>query len=196
MKKRTFILILLTSVMIYSLYSCQSGDLKKEASNESIETKDSLIKRGNYLVTIGGCNDCHSPKHLGVHGPEIDSLNMLSGFSSNNPIPKFSGVDLKKTGMVANEDATAFGGPWGISFAANLTPDETGIGNWSEGQFKNALRHGKYMGLDGSRTILPPMPWQNYAQLSDKDIKAVFYYLKSLKPFKNKVPQFVPAAKG
>jgi hypothetical protein len=85
-------------------------------------------------------------------------------------------------------DLTAAAGPWGVSFAANLTPDETGIGNWTEEQFKKAMTQGKFKGLDGSRTLLPPMPWTNFQTLSNDELHSIFAYLKSIKPVKNVVP--------
>lgn len=85
---------------------------------------------------------------------------------------------------------TAFVGPWGISYASNLTPDrETGIGAWSEKDFMLAMRKGKHLGV--GRPILPPMPWQSVGSLSDPDLRALFAYLKSQPPVKNKVPEYV-----
>ena len=70
-----------------------------------------------------------------------------------------------------NDDLTAWSGAWGVSFAANLTPDETtGIGLWCEELFVNAIKNGKHMGA--GRPILPPMPWFWYNQLPDDDLKA------------------------
>jgi hypothetical protein len=63
--------------------------------------------------------------------------------------------------------STATIGPWGMSFAGNLTPDDTGIGNWTYENFEKAMRKGKFKGLDGSRPILPPMPWQMLANVTD-----------------------------
>jgi hypothetical protein len=190
-KKALFIIFITASVLVYSLNSCDTSKPKAQTANEILPTKDSLIKRGNYLVSIIGCGDCHSPKHMGAHGPEIDSLNMLSGFPSNRPHPApFKGK------VEFADDLTAAVGPWGTTFAANITSDPTGIGNWSEEQFKNALRHGKHKGLNEERDIMPPMPWQNFSQLTDADLKAVFYYLKSTKPFKNVVPDSKPAKRG
>jgi cytochrome c553 len=83
---------------------------------------------------------------------------------------------------------TAAIGPWGISYAANLTPDDTGTGNWTEAQFMKAIREGKSKGLDGARPLLPPMPWEVARNMSDEDLKAVFAYLQSVKPIKNVVP--------
>jgi hypothetical protein len=88
----------------------------------------------------------------------------------------------------------AWVGPWGVSFASNLTPDnETGIGTLSEAMFIKTLREGKLMGV--GRPLLPPMPWPAFAQKTDEDLKAIYAYLMSLKPIKNKVPDPVPPPK-
>ena len=61
---------------------------------------------------------------------------------------------------------TAWVGPWGISYAANLTPDKaTGIGTLTEEMFIKTLREGKYMGV--GRPLLPPMPWEVLAKKTD-----------------------------
>ena len=89
-------------------------------------------------------------------------------------------------------DLTAWSGPWGVSYAMNLTPDEnTGIGSWSEETFVKALRTGKHMGQ--SRDILPPMPWHWISQASDDDLKAIYAYLRTIPPVKNRVPDAVIA---
>jgi hypothetical protein len=75
-----------------------------------------------------------------------------------------------------------------MSFAANITSDATGIGNWTEAQFFTALRKGKYKGQETGRPLLPPMPWMNYKNMSDEDMRAIFYYLKATKPVENVVP--------
>lgn len=152
-------------------------------------TPEEIVKRGKYLVAITGCNDCHSPKKMGAQGPEIIPELMLSGYPSDRPIVKFEDKMIKTGFAQFYPDLTAAAGPWGLSFAGNLTPDETGIGTWTEEQFKKALTQGKFKGLDGSRMLLPPMPWVNYVTMADEDIKAIFSYLKTLKPVKNIVPQ-------
>ena len=84
-------------------------------------------------------------------------------------------------------DITTFVGPWGISYAANLTPDSaSGIGAWSEATFINTIRSGKHLG--NGRDILPPMPWPFVSKLTDEDLKSVYAYLMSLPPVSNKVP--------
>jgi hypothetical protein len=86
-----------------------------------------------------------------------------------------------------NGNLTAWSGPWGVTYAANLTPDEnTGIGIWTDDMFVNALQKGKHMGA--GRLILPPMPWNWYGQLPPDDLKAILAYLKSIKPIANRVP--------
>jgi hypothetical protein len=86
-------------------------------------------------------------------------------------------------------DITAFVGPWGISYTANLTSDSaTGIGAWPEQSFINAIRTGKHLGNPNDRDILPPMPWNIIREMTDDDLKAVYAYLQSLPPINNKVP--------
>jgi hypothetical protein len=90
-------------------------------------------------------------------------------------------------GRTTTNDLTAWVGPWGTSFAANLTPDSnTGLGSWTEEMFMKALRTGKHLGQ--GRDILPPMPWQMIGQMTDRDLKSVFAYLRSIPPVNNMVP--------
>ena len=149
------------------------------------------VERGKYLVTGMGCNDCHTPMKMGPNGPEPDMTRMLSGHPEKmkmGPPPKMSG------GWVAAGAATftAWAGPWGISYTANLTPDQnTGLGIWTEDMFITAIREGKHMGK--SRPILPPMPWPAFKNLSDDDLKAIFAYLRTIPPVVNHVPEPVIA---
>ncbi len=148
------------------------------------------MERGQYLVGITGCHDCHSPKIMGPQGPELDPARLLSGFPADRQLPP---VPENAAGWALMAmDLTAAVGPWGTSFAANITSDETGIGNWTEEQFERALRHGLYKGLEGSRPLLPPMPWQNLANLKPEDMRDMFAYLKSTKPVENVVPAPIP----
>jgi hypothetical protein len=152
-------------------------------------SEEELIVRGKYLVTIGGCNDCHSPKIMTPNGPAPDPSRLLSGHIQSEVLPTID-KNIGKDGWVRfNMNLTAAAGPWGVSFAANLTPHETGIGNWSYEQFKTAIQKGKYKGLEAGRMLLPPMPWQMYQHLEEVDLKALFAYLNSLPPVNNLVPQ-------
>ncbi|MGH9411428.1 MAG: diheme cytochrome c-553 [Vicinamibacterales bacterium] len=139
-----------------------------------------------------GCNDCHTPKKMGPAGPEPDMSRMLSGQPEHEklPAPKATGPWIAAT----TGNMTAWSGPWGVSFAANLTPDRnTGLGIWTEAMFVKALRTGKHMGT--SRPILPPMPWQDLRMLTDQDLTAIFAYLKTIPPVANHVPDPIPPQK-
>ncbi|MEO5591480.1 MAG: c-type cytochrome [Chitinophagaceae bacterium] len=172
--------------------SCNQSVVEATTANQPI-SHDSLVKRGEYLVTFGGCNHCHTPKKFGPAGPEADKELLLSGHPSSVPIGPIDTAVLKNW-VLFNGMTTAFVGPWGVSFAANLTSDSTGIGNWTEEQFVTALRHGKFKGLENNRMLLPPMPWDDMGKLTDEDINALFTYLKSTKPVKNVVPLAIPPA--
>ena len=187
MRKIIYVLIGLVSIMATCIVSCNNSDTKKEATQGAI-SNDSLIKRGAYLVAISGCDDCHTPKKMGAMGPEPDMELRLSGYRSDVPLPPVDTNVIKKGWVLGNAELTGWAGPWGASFAANITSDETGIGSWTEEQFKKALTQGKWKGMDSNRTLLPPMPWQGFSNLTDEDVKAIFAFLKSTKPVKNIEP--------
>ena len=187
MRKTIYVLIGLVSIMATCIVSCNNSDTKKEATQGAI-SNDSLIKRGAYLVAITGCDDCHTPKKMGAMGPEPDMELRLSGYRSDVPLPPVDTNVIKKGWALGNAELTGWAGPWGASFAANITSDETGIGSWTEEQFKKALTQGKWKGMDSNRTLLPPMPWQGFSNLTDEDVKAIFAFLKSTKPVKNIEP--------
>jgi hypothetical protein len=152
----------------------------------------SPVERGQYLVTITGCNDCHTPFKMSANGPEPDMSRQLSGHPAalKMPPPPALGKEWVWGGSATN---TAFVGPWGVSYAANLTPDDkTGLGTWNEEMFIRALRLGKHLG--NSRPIQPPMPWPWYGKMTDEDLKAMFAYLRSIPPISNDVPPWTPSA--
>jgi mono/diheme cytochrome c family protein len=151
------------------------------------------VSRGQYLVEGIGCGDCHTPKKMGPNGPELDPSRLLSGHPEGTvlpPAPAAQGPWIAS----ASWDLTAWSGPWGVSYAMNLTPDEnTGIGSWSEETFVQALRTGRHMGV--SRPILPPMPWENFKNLGDEDLRSMYAYLRSINPVHNRVPEPTPPVK-
>ena len=146
------------------------------------------IERGRMLVLGGGCHDCHTPKKFGPAGMEFNMDLQLSGHPEEAKVDAPFKQDPKNPYTVhANAHLSAWSGAWGVSYAANLTPDtNTGLGIWTEKMFVDALKTGKHMGT--SRPILPPMPWNWYGQLPEEDLKAIFAYLKSIKPVANRVP--------
>jgi len=154
-----------------------------------------LVAQGKYLVNLGGCNHCHSPKLMGPNGPVVDTTKLLSGAPAAAPIPAVpeGAPGPGKWGVMTTMDLTTWAGPWGVSFARNLTPDrETGLGSWTEAMFIKSFRTGKDMGE--GRPILPPMPWEDIGQMKDSDLKAMFAYLKSLKPIHNPTHDPIPPA--
>ena len=154
------------------------------------------VERGKYIVDTIGCDDCHSPKNFTPEGiPIPDMTKRLSGHPGGQ-MPPFDKNVLKPGNWYAMApDLTAYAGPWGVSYAANLTPDDqTGIGLWTEEVFVAAIRTGKHMGA--GRPILPPMPWYYYKNLTDDDLKAVFAYLKSIPAISNPVPAPVGPAEA
>lgn len=150
-----------------------------------------IVKRGNYLVLTAGCHDCHTPTKMGPQGPEPDMSLALSGHPAAMKLPPPPAASGPWIASIA-ASMTAWAGPWGISYTANLTPDkETGLGGYTEAQFMQTIRNGKKQGR--GRPLLPPMPWPMYKNFTDDDLKAIFAYLQSIKPIKNKVPEPVIA---
>ena len=151
-------------------------------------------QRGEYLVRITGCSDCHTPLAMGERGPAPDMSRFMSGHPEQMkmpPAPAGAGPWIG-AGSATN---TAWSGPWGVSYAYNITSDpETGMGSWTEQQFIQAMRTGKHLGQ--GRPIMPPMPWRSIGAMTDEDLKAVFAFLKTVPPIKNKVPELTPPAGG
>ncbi len=151
------------------------------------------IARGKYLVDIGGCDDCHTPMKMGANGPEPDMTKRLSGHPAAvqmPPAPPPSGPWLWQ-GAATN---TAFAGPWGVSYAVNITPHRpTGLGAWTADNFVKALKTGKHLGV--GRPIMPPMPWQAYSKMTERDLRAVFAYLQTVPAIDNLAPDYQPPKK-
>lgn len=189
--------ILLIVTGMFAPYACDTREKTSQPEKESLPattiSNEDLVSRGKYLVNAIGCDDCHSPKRMGPQGPEIIAEKRFSGFPGGTQIPKAG--NAKGQWILFVPDLTASVGPWGMSFAANITSDETGIGNWTEAQFFRALREGKSKGLEGNRSLLPPMPWPSYGQLNDEDLRAIFAFLKSTQPVRNLVPEPIPPNK-
>lgn len=172
--------VLAAAGVVLLIGSAPKAKAKPEAPSQT------RIKRGEYLVKFGDCAACHTPLKFGPNGPEPDLAKFLSGHPEGTKLPS---PDLKPgPWFAATAGMTAWAGPWGISYAANITPDtNTGIGIWTEEMFLTAMRTGKHMGA--GRPILPPMPVQSIGSLDDEDLKSVFAYLKSIPAISNRVPE-------
>jgi len=187
MRKTIFILSSMAVMIAIAVVACNSSttDNKKQTA-----TADSaaMVKRGSYLVNAMGCDDCHSPKRMGAHGPEIIPELRFSGFRHDGQLPPIDTSVIAKGWTLFAPDFTSAAGVWGISYAGNITSDATGIGNWTEQNFLRAIKQGKLKGLENGRDLLPPMPWFVYKNLTDEDLKSIFAYLKTTKPVENVVP--------
>jgi mono/diheme cytochrome c family protein len=118
------------------------------------------VERGKYLVSLGGCGDCHTP---GSFLGKPDAKRQLGGSDVGFAIPGL-----------------------GVFVGRNLTPDkETGLGTWSDQQIVTALTTGKRP--DG-RVLAPIMPWRDFANLSAEDAKSIVAYLRSIPPVSHAVP--------
>jgi len=153
---------------------------------------DSQAKWGEHLVTIGGCQDCHTPKIMTPQGPVNDSSLAFSGHPEKAPAPDVDRKMAETKGLIVTQDFTAWVGPWGISYSANLTPDETGTGNWKEEQFVYAIKNSTSKGIAGSRHLMPPMSMMPVKDMSEDELKAIFAYLRTVKPVKNNSVQPTP----
>jgi mono/diheme cytochrome c family protein len=129
---------------------------------------DAQLTRGKYLVTFGGCNDCHTPGYF-FGAPDMSRF--LGG----------SDVGFELPGQ-------------GVFVGRNITPDqETGIGRWTREQIVTALQTGERP--DG-RILAPIMPWHALAHLTAEDATAITAFLQSLDPVSNQVPgPFAPGEK-
>ena len=120
------------------------------------------VQRGQYLVAGIGCGDCHTPGTL-YGAPDMSR--------------QLSGSEL------------GWQGPWGVSYARNLTPDSTGLASWTDEEIIRAIQNG--VKKDGS-PIMPPMPWPDFAHLSNSDVKAIVAYLRSIPPVHHVPPDRLP----
>jgi mono/diheme cytochrome c family protein len=146
------------------------------------------VSRGKYLVdVVAACGQCHTPR---LNAQE-DPARYLAGHPASETAPRFAMEWVNQGVLISvNPTYTAFAGPWGTSFATNLTPDpDTGLGKWTQEQFTLAMRAGKHEGRPNGRDLLPPMPWRHYQALSDEDLRAVWAYLRSIPKVRNRVPQ-------
>lgn len=121
---------------------------------------EAQVARGKYLVTLGGCSDCHTPGTF-LGKPDMDRY--LGGSDVGFAIPGL-----------------------GVFPGRNLTPDkQTGLGSWTDEQIIKAFTTG--IRPDG-RTLAPIMPYMALSQLTAPDAQAIVAYLRSLKPVNNAVP--------
>lgn len=134
-----------------------------------LPSKSDVLAYGAYLVNASACKDCHT---------QVENGEFVEGMD-------FGG-------------GRDFGLPGGTVNSANITPDvETGIGSWTKEEFVShfkAYADSSYQPPHvGSQEFQTVMPWLMYAGMEKGDLEAIYTYLKTLKPIKNKVTKFIPA---
>ncbi|MBS7662413.1 diheme cytochrome c-553 [Pseudomonas lalucatii] len=156
------------------------------------ENPTTSVTRGKYLVDTSGCHDCHTPWVMGPDGPAPDMSRALSGHPQSLQLPPAPKLPEGPWLVSIAATNTAYAGPWGVSFTANLTPDrETGLGKWTERNFIETIRTGRHLGR--GRPVLPPMPVQVYRNMTDADLGAIYAYLQSIPSVNNRVPAPITA---
>jgi mono/diheme cytochrome c family protein len=196
MNPKTIIAFLITTlVLATAAWRVGTAERAQASAGERARVPElgmTRVERGEYLVTSVGCGDCHTPMKLGPSGPEPDMTRMLSGHPQSLQLPPAPAAQ-DPWAISASATMTAWSGPWGTSFTANLTPDdETGTGAWSEENFVQTIRKGRHMG--SGRPLLPPMPIPAYVNFSDEDLKSIYAYLRTIPAVNNRVPQPLPPA--
>ncbi|MEQ1799444.1 MAG: c-type cytochrome [Lacibacter sp.] len=186
--RKPVLLVAITVIVIFLVNSCNNQPAEQKETAAAPSAEDNL-KEGERLVAILDCEICHSPKRMGPKGPEVISELRFGGHQAGTVLPPYDEKTVKAGWALFAPDFTTIIGPWGQSYAGNISSDSTGIGMWTEDQFKKVIREGKFKGLDNTRPILPPMPWEAYKNLTDEEIGKIFAFLKSTKPVKNVVPE-------
>jgi mono/diheme cytochrome c family protein len=187
--KRPLLAVIAVALAVGAPHATHAGETPQARTAPA----DTQLERGRYLVTTSGCHDCHTPWKMGPQGPEPDMSRALSGHPQDLVMPPAPRLPDGPWIATIGATNTAWSGPWGTSFTANLTPDrETGLGRWTLDNFREAIRTGRHMGR--GRPILPPMPYPMYKHMTDQDLAAIFAYLRSVPAISNKVPDPLPPA--
>lgn len=143
--------------------SCSGpGGQPAEQAKPAAMSQADRVARGEYLVKVIGCGDCHTP---GTFAGAPDMSRWLSGTEYG------------------------FVGPWGTTYAMNLTPDSTGLAGWTEDDIVRVLKAGTRK--DGTK-VLPPMPWPWFSNLTDEDAHAIAAYLLTIPAVPHRVPTDLP----
>ena len=114
-----------------------------------------LLKRGRYLVVIGGCNDCHTPGYA-ESGGKVPEKDWLTG------------------------SRLGWHGPWGTTYPPNLR------------LFMQGITRAQWIKFAHSAQLRPPMPSWALHTLTDRDLSAIYAFVRHLGPSGHKAPNFIP----
>jgi hypothetical protein len=197
-RRATLVASIALAVMSVAIAGMHGRAVAAEAQTDVAKPKPgpadpAKVARGKYIVSSAGCHDCHTPWTMTEKGPAPDMTRALSGHPESLVMPPAPKLPEGPWLVVAAATNTAWSGPWGVSYTANLTPDDdTGLGKWTLRNFLDTIRTGRHLGR--GRPILPPMPIPVYNHLTDEDLESVYLYLRTIPAVKNRVPQPVPPA--
>jgi len=147
-------------------HSLYNRTISREVKPIYLDSLKTAIDSGHYLVTIASCNDCHTPKKW----LEINDTSRLLSGGLEFPLP---------TG--------------GFVHSANLTPDESGLISWTEATFVKKFKSYRDSGAIykvSPNSLNSLMPWSDFDAMTENDLKAIYAYLKSIKPVYNPVVKF------
>jgi mono/diheme cytochrome c family protein len=119
---------------------------------------DPLVERGRYLISIAGCNDCHTPNY-----------------------PQAGGKVAEKDWLVG--DALGWRGPWGTTYPVNLR------------LYMQDLTEDEWVKKGKNLMTRPPMPWFNVRDMTTRDLRALYRYVRHLGPAGKPAPAYVPPDK-
>ncbi len=179
--------------MLVLLAMVVAASFVRAADSPQAPAANDPVARGKYIVNTSGCHDCHTPWHMTDKGPAPDMSRALSGHPEALEMPEAPALPPGPWIVAIGATNTAYAGPWGVSFTANLTPDrETGLGKWTARTFIDTIRTGRHLGR--GRQVLPPMPIAVYNNFTDEDLTAIFAYLQTIPAVRNRVPEPRPPA--
>jgi mono/diheme cytochrome c family protein len=162
MRKAT--LLLLAALAGAGAYFVLRSPKQNPAKQLRIDATPEMLARGEHLFEITDCAGCHSERDLSLWcAPEVPGRRVVGA-----ALPPEFGLPGKVV-------------------APNITPDqETGIGDWTDGEIVRAIREG----VDrNGRALFPMMPYPQYRSMSDEDVYALVAYLRTLPPVRNSLPE-------
>ncbi|MDR9415946.1 MAG: c-type cytochrome [Gracilimonas sp.] len=141
--------------------------IPQKATHHMVRHTTNLVEWGRYLVVSASCADCHSPMENGAFIPGME-------FAGGREFPMIDGSIVR---------------------TSNITPDEmTGIGSWSEEEFVQRFKSYEDTSFKfktvSTGQFNTAMPWKNYAQMSEEELKAIYAYLRSVDAVENEVVRF------
>ncbi|MBL7730958.1 MAG: cytochrome c [Chitinophagaceae bacterium] len=135
-----------------------------DIAQNKIPDPSDKVKYGEYMINAAACMDCHTP--MGPQGPDFSKA-YSGGFVFDVPMFKVA--------------------------SSNITPDSaTGIGTWTEEMFVSKFKNNSSAEVVNRKPGRENtyMPWSMYGKMKEEDLKAIYAYLRTIKPISNKVEKY------